>query len=153
MFKKFLNKSQPQDDKSAQIREKVSRMNITEMRTYTNNKLKDFEICSEGLAEVMKRLIDEDESTSKRYIQDDDMDSKKKKAFDLVISVASSKKVTIEAVELIQDFTIVYASIIAKYDHDHKEIYSSRFKDALAKALVLVEKMNKFNHKRGVLGE
>ena len=102
---------------------RVSKMNLTEMRTYVNNKLANDEITEDGLYEVMKKLITPHETTMKLYIQIDDMDQKKKKAFDLIFLISQSKKITIQTVELMEKFTELYEDIIKKFDQDYKEIY------------------------------
>ena len=154
MFGNILGKSEQESGKEnahKEIMQKVSKMNLTDMRAYVNNKVKDFEITEDGLIVVLRRLILEDEHTSKRYIQSDDMDSKIKKAFDLVITIGSNKKISIAAIELIQQFTEVYAEIIANYDKEHKDIYSSRFKDTINKGIKLVGQMTALERKMGVL--
>jgi len=153
MLGKVFKKEKKEKSSNEEIANRVSKMNITEMRTYVNNKIKDFEICSDGLVEVLKRLVHEDKNTSKRYLQIDDMDTKKKKAFDLINIIARSKKISMPAVELIQEFTVVYEDIINKYDKDYKEIYSSRFKDSINKSIEIMGEIAMFERKRGVLGE
>ena len=154
MFGKLLGKSEENSDSDSEYEEvfqKISKMNLTEMRSYVNNNIKDFEVSKEGLLAVMNRLVKEDEDTPNRYIKDDDMDSKIKKAFELVLIVASSKKICIATIEIIQEFTEVYAEIIAKYDTEYKQIYSSRFKDAIENAVNLVGELTKIEKKMGVL--
>jgi len=154
MFGNILGKSEEEsgeENNHKEIAEKVTKMNLTQMRTYVNNKLKEFEVCEDGLVVVMRRLVLEDEHTSKRYLQEDDMDSKIKKAFDLVITIGSNKKISITAIELIQQFTEVYADIIAKYDTDYKEIYASRFKDTIQNAVNLVGEVTKIEREMDTL--
>lgn len=155
MFGNLLGKKKESApvNENAHVALKVSKMNLTEMRTYVNNKLSDFEITNEGLIEVMNRLVFIDEKTSKTYLQMDDMDTKKKKGFDLVLIVAKSKFVSVEIVELLQEFLKVYEELIAKYDKDFKEIYSSRFIDATELAIDSVNKHSEFQRKSKVLGE
>ena len=152
MFGNILGKSKDNIvvDDSADIALKVSKMNLTEMRSYVNNKIDDFEITQAGLIEVMKKLTAADEKT---YLQIDDMDSKKKKGFDLVLMIANSKQISVKTVELLQEFTVVYKDLIAKYDTDYKEIYESRFTDALEQSINNVNKLSEFDRKREVLGE
>jgi len=155
MFGSLLGKKKDDTDvaTNGDIALKISKMNLTEMRSFVNNKLSDFEITQDGLVEVMKKLTITDEKTSKTYLQSDDMDSKKKKGFDLVIMIANSKHISAEAVELLQEFTVVYNELILKYDTDNKEIYSSRFTDALLQSINNVNKHSEFDRKRKVLGE
>ncbi len=136
-------------DDNADIALKVSKMNLTEMRSYVNNKINDFEITQSGLVEVMKKLTAADEKT---YLQIDDMDSKKKKGFDLVLMIANSKHISAEAVELLQEFIVVYHDLILKYDTEYKEIYASRFSDALEKSIDNVNKYSELQRKSNVLG-
>ena len=116
MFNNILGKTKKEMNKDAGksvLIEKISRMNLTDMRIYVNNQLNDFKIDEDGLNEVMRRLISKDEHDN-RFIESDSMDIKKKKAFDLVILVASNKKITIIATELIQKFINLYNDIIIK---------------------------------------
>lgn len=152
MFSKILGKSKSEavEDNSAII-EKVSKMNLSDMRVYVNNKLKDFEICEDGLTQVMRRLISED-ANEKRFIQNDAMDSKIKKAFDLVIIIAANKRMTMATSELIGEFIVLYSDIIKKFDTDNKQIYESKLKDALTNSIATIQTMTELNNKMKVLG-
>ena len=152
MFGKILGKKK-ENTGVDNIALKVSKMNLTEMRSYVNNRLDDFEITPDGLIEVMKKLTTIDEKNSKRYLQIDDMDTKKKKGFDLVLLIASSKYISVEVIELLQEFIKVYEELIAKYDIDFKEIYASRFLDAIELAIDNVNKQTEFQRKQKVLGK
>ena len=154
MFGKILAKSKKNSkeaNSNKELKQKISKMNLTDMRLYVNDNLKDFPLSEEGLVEIMRRLTQKDSSTSKRYIEIGDMDSKIKKAFDLVISVASSKKVSVKATELIQEFSNIYANLILKYDTQYKEIYSSRLKDSLQKAIITVEQISQIEERMDFL--
>jgi DNA repair ATPase RecN len=143
-----------QEDREYQrLVDKISKMNLTDMRLYVNNKIKDFEVSEDGLNEVINRLTTLDVKTKGYYLKIDDMDSKKKKAFDLVLMIAKHKKANLVTVELIQSFIDVYKDIIEKYDYDHKEIYKSRFEDALEIALANIAKKAEFKYKMNVLQE
>ncbi|MCD6433482.1 MAG: hypothetical protein J7L21_05510 [Sulfurimonas sp.] len=156
MFGNILVKKKsevPNEDKiHAELVEKISKMKLTDMRAYINSKVLNFEVCEDGLVEVMRRLITKNSETSKRYIEVDDMDSKIKKGFDLVISVALHNKITVVAVEQIQEFIELYSDIITKYDRDHKQIYETRLKDSLSKAISNVSEMTELKRKMSVLG-
>lgn len=128
MFSKFLKKKDKTQNNLEELRKKISDMDISTMRTYINNKE---EITEQGLIEVLKRVISINETTQKRFIEIDDMDIKIKRAFDLVLSISVSKKITIEAIELIQEFISLYGDIIEKYDKENKQIYGSRFIETL----------------------
>jgi hypothetical protein len=141
------------DDNHQHIVEKISKMNLSDMRAYVKNHIKDFEVCEDGLQELMHKLVTKDEDTLKYYINSDDMPTKKKKAFDLIILIASSRKITPKVVEYMQKFLEVYADIIAAYDREYKEIYSSRFKDAISLAVANINQRTTLQNKMNVLGE
>ena len=92
------------------------------------------------------------EESEKRYIQIDDMDSKIKKGFDLIITISSSKKISVEAVELIQEFIAVYQEIIEKFDRQNKQIYASKLNDALNSAIKGVNRRSQAEYKLNILG-
>lgn len=144
MFKIFLNKKNNKEIKSEELQKKISTMDLTSMRTFINNKE---EITEEGLIEVLKRVIKKDDTTKKRYIEIDDMDVKIKKSFDLILSIASNKKITIKAIELIQEFITLYDDIIEKYDRDNKQIYKNKLKEALETAVLTMVEISNIKRK------
>ncbi|MEN4053069.1 MULTISPECIES: hypothetical protein [Sulfurimonas] len=141
------------DEVHAALVEKISKMNLTEMRSYIKNKIKDFEVSEDGLIEVMQRLTMEDKKTKTYYLKSDDMDTKKKKAFDLILAIAESKKINFTVVDLMQKFLEVYKDIITEYDREHKEIYGSRLIDAVNLALANINEKAALKNKMDVLGE
>lgn len=147
MLGKIFNAKKEEDktNSNSEIIDRISKMNLTEMRTYVRNGIKDLEICEFGLKEVTNRLIE--------YLKSDDMPSKKKKAFDLLILIANSKKITIDTVEYMQSFLANNKEIIDAYDREFKDIYSSRFEDALGVALNNLEEMSNLQKKMKILGE
>jgi hypothetical protein len=155
MFSGVLDKKKKSvsEHTNSEIVLKVSKMNLTEMRAYVNNKLANEETKEDGLYEVMKKLITPHETTMKLYIQMDDMDQKKKKAFELIFLISKSKKITIETVELMQKFTVLYVDIIKKFDQDYKEIYESKLGDAIKHALVNLNELAELQKKINILGE
>jgi len=157
MFSKILGKKKEttsqEDKKKVQLLDKISKMNITEMRSYVNNKIETFPIDEDGLTAVVERLITQNEKTKLFYIKSDDVDSKKKKAFDLLLLTAKSKKITFTTVEKIQEFLKIYKEIITEFDTQNKEIYNSRFNDAIALALKNIDKITEFKNKMNILRE
>ena len=155
MFGKILGRKKDdiseEDKATTEIVERISKMNLTDMRAYVRNGMKGFESCEDGLVAIMNRVLTRDEETQKRYIEIDDMDSKKKKGFELVLSVGAHKRVTVTSVEQIQEFITLYEDIILKFDKEYKQIYGSRLKDSLANALATVEVMSHINRKVEVL--
>lgn len=157
MFSKIINKIKSKNDdtdkKKLELIEKIASMNLTDMRSYVKNKIQGFEVTTEGLQEVLKKLTAINEDTSKRYLELDDMDSKVKKAFELVLSIASDNKINIDSVELIQEFTNLYSDIIAKYDTENKQIYGSKLKNSIENAILTVNARLEFNQKHSVLNK
>jgi len=135
MFSKILGKlKKDSTDENHKLIEKISKMNLTDMKSYINNKMDDFPVDEDGLSEVLHKLLKIDDKTSKRYIEFDDMDSKIKKGFDLILAILKNKKVTVVTIELVNEFLENSRDIIQKYDNDHKEIYCTRFKDSISLA-------------------
>ena len=157
MFGKILGKKKEstseEEKEHTELIEKISKMNLTEMRSYVNNKLTALPLCEDGLSAVISKLANPDEQTQAMYLKMDDMDSKKRKAFELILLIAKSQKITFKTVELMQKFTETNAEIIAKYDKDNKEIYLSRFSDAIELALKNINEMAGLKVKMDVLGE
>jgi hypothetical protein len=155
MFGKILGKSKEEaskDSNNNKIIEKIQTMNLTDMRYYVNNKLKDFELSEDGLNEILRKINSVD-ANEKRFIDTDSMDTKLKKTFDLVIIIAKSKKITVTTLELIQEFMKIYDDLIQKFDKDNKQIYSSKLKDALSGAVNSLSTMSEVNEKIKVLGD
>ena len=153
MFGKILGKNKEETNTKTSYNEivnKISKMNLTDMRLYVNNKLTSFEISEDGLYEVMRRLVSKDDN-NRRFIESDAMESKIKKAFDLVIIISKSKKINVKTTELIQQFIELYKDILHKYDTDNKEIYTSRLNDALANAIIMVNGKTDYKLKMKVL--
>lgn len=153
MFKKFFVKStiDSLESHNKHILERIAKMNLVDMRSYVKGSIKDLELNDFGLIEIMRRLTTKDHENSQYYLHSDDMDSKKKKAFELFLLVAKSKKVTIETVALLQEFVKLYEEIICDYDHEYKDIYKSRFDDAIAFALVTIESRAALKNKMNLL--
>ena len=155
MFSKIMGKKKEGDTQESKILNEVSKkiepMNLTEMRTYVNNKILNFEVSTVGLFAIMNKLTLADASTGRYYLVESDMDVKKKKAFDLVLMIAESKKIDLKVLESIQNFVEVYAHLIAKFDNDNKQIYASRFKDMLEQAIKGFTNIAKEQNKMNVL--
>jgi len=155
MFNNILGKSKKEsneDSNCQEISEKISKMNLTDMRIYVNDKLNDFKVSEDGLSEIMRRLTSKN-ANGKRFIESDAMDSKIKKAFDLVILISKNKKMTIVTAELIQTFIEMYRDLIVKFDKDYKQIYASLLKDSLNNSIDIIASMAEINKKTKVLGK
>jgi len=156
MFNKIFSKNSSKEEKSEEkdslLIQRLPSMNLTDMRLYVKNSIHEMESTENGLVEILKRLTLEDETSSKRYIESDNMDSKIKKAFDLVIVIAEHKKITLDAVELIQEFINVYQGIILNFDRQNKQIYESKLRTALEKSIEGVNQITALQRKMDVLG-
>jgi translation initiation factor 2 beta subunit (eIF-2beta)/eIF-5 len=156
MFKKLLGKKKEDNSQEqkehAELVEKISKMNLSEMRSYINNRL-DMEVSEAGLGGVLDKLTQPNPQTQNYYLQEDDMDSKKKKAFELILLIAKSQMISFEIVEKIQKFIEHYHTMITTYDKKYKEIYTSRLSDAVELALANINKMSQLKVKMDILGE
>ena len=157
MFSKMLGKlkdsSSDEDRQRRDLVEKISKMNLTDMRAYINNRVPNFQVDEDGLIEVLNRLLEVDEKTSKRYINMDDNDSKIKKAFDLVLNILTNKKITVTAIELVNEFLENSKDIIHKYDKENKQIYFSKFNDAIESAVNNMNARSELQRKMDVIGD
>jgi len=141
LFTKFLKSLKgSQRENSNKLLDKISKMDLVEMRIYINEKLDDFEVDDFGLHEVVKKLINMNEQSSKYFLQENDLDSKKKKAFELLLLILQHKKTSIAVIESTQEFLDVYDKLIKQYDKDNKDIYESKIKKLMSLA---VDRINK----------
>jgi len=156
MFGKLLGKikgeSGDEGHENSELIAKISKMNLTDMKAYINNRVPDFQIDEDGLSEVMRKLLKLDEKTSKRYVEIDDMDSKIKKGLELILVILVNKKITVTTIELVTEFLDMSKDIIEKYDKEHKQIYDSRFKEALSTAVDIVNTHAEITRKNSVIG-
>ncbi|MBA3026049.1 MAG: hypothetical protein FP820_06500 [Sulfurimonas sp.] len=155
MFDNLFGKKSKVDDEvtiNAHIAEKIAHMNLTDMRAYLNNRITGFDVCEFGLSEVMKKLTTEDEESEQRYLKIDDMDTKIKKAFDIVLMIAVHKKISVKTVEYMQEFLEVYRDIIESFDTRNKQIYGSKLADGLKMAIKGVNAREELKNKMQVLG-
>jgi len=146
------DKSESKNLNSAFI-EKISKMNLTQMRSYVKNNLNDFPVSIEGINEILKKLTSFDEKTQTYYIKNDDMDVKKKKAFDLIIAILTSKHINIQTIELAQKFLENYKEMINDFDKTNKQIYALKLKENLENAIVTINQYADLQAKMNVLGE
>jgi hypothetical protein len=152
MFKKLLGKKKDNSTNTSEVQQKIEKMNLSEMRTYLKNHIPDLEVCEDGVVSVLERLNSIDSSKNK-FVEDDAMDSKKKKLFELVIVAATHKKVSAKSVELIQHFIDIYTEMITDYDKRNKQIYMSRLNDALNVSVNMVNHLSTLKRKTNILGD
>jgi len=144
MFSNLLGKlSSDETNEDLILEEKIAKMDLSEMRLYVNDKLTDFKVTEFGLHEIIKKLISKNENTSQFYIADNDMDSKRKKAFELLILILAHKNISVLSLESAEKFLEVYEEMIKKYDYDNKNIYNKKIKDMMSLA---INKINMKSH-------
>jgi len=157
MFSKILGKKKSttpkEETQNTELLNKISKMNLVEMRSYVNGKILDLPLCEDGLSAVISKLSEANEQTKKFYLQNDDMDTKKKKAFDLILLIAKSQKITFKTVEGMQKFLEVYAELINEYDKEHKEIYADKLSSAIDLSLNNIQEIAALKSKMEILGE
>ncbi|MCX6075458.1 MAG: hypothetical protein NTW78_01075 [Campylobacterales bacterium] len=157
MFENIINilknSDSGSDKKKLEMIDKISKMNLTDMRAYMKSSMQGFEPSEEGVIEILKKLTTVNEETSERYLANDDMDSKIKNCFELVLVIASDIRITIDAIELIQEFINVYADIIADYDTKYKQIYGLKLKNSIKNAIRIVNTKTDFSRKENVLND
>ena len=139
------------EEEYSQVAQRIARMNLSDMRMYVKNSIKDFEISIDGLNEVMNRLVSPINEKGEYYLKVDDMDSKKKKAFELVLLVSNSKRISMQSIELIKQFIELYKDMIRDFDQRNKDIYVSRLKDAIETAIINIQTIATLHNKLDVL--
>ena len=145
MLRKILGKKKKGEEEEQfdpALVEKIAKMDLISMRLF----IKSEEIDVDGIILVMQRLITPNEK-GLYYLKDDDMDTKKKKAFDLVLLICESKKISSKTLEMVQKFIEVYEKLIRAYDTQHKEIYINRFKKGVEGALINLQTLTHIHTK------
>lgn len=150
MFKKILGKKD-KNSVNSELAQKIDVMDLTEKKSYLNNKISNMPVTREGVIEVVKSLIKEDPKTKKRYIKIDDHDSKKKKGFDLIISISTHKFITLPVVDLLREFEDVYKDVIEKFDKDNKQTYADKIKKAIKNSIVTIETIASIHNTTDIL--
>jgi hypothetical protein len=156
MFSKMLGKmksSSSDNQENRELVDRISKMNLTDMRAYINNRVPDFPVDEEGLSEILHKLLEVDEKTSKRYIDIDDMDSKIKKGFDLILVILKNKKITVTTIELVNEYLELSRDMVQKYDKDNKQIYCTKFKDSIALAVDNMNAKSELQRKMDVISD
>jgi len=157
MFSKILGKkkgvTELEETHNTELLSKISKMNLVEMRAYINNKIQDLPLCEDGLSAIITKLSEPNEQTKKLYLQKDDMDTKKRKAFELILLMAKSQRITFKTVEGMQKFLEVYDELINQYDKEHKDIYRDKLSSAVKLALNNIEEIAALKSKMEILGE
>ena len=152
MFKKLLGKSENKSENSEKgFQEYLSKIGISDMRTLLLGQVEKFPVDENMIIEILKKITHEDEKTNKRFLENNDTDIKLKKAFDTVITAASSKKVTVEAIELMQKFVLMYKDLIESFDTRNKQIYMHKLTKATELSINTVEQLTAYMNKMAVI--
>ena len=152
MFKKLLGKSENKSENGLkELQEYLSKIGISEMRTLLLGQVEKFPVDENMIIEILKKITHEDEKTNKRFLENNDTDIKLKKAFDTVITAASSKKVTVEAIELMQKFVLMYKDLIESFDTRNKQIYMHKLTKATELSINTVEQLTAYMNKMAVI--
>ena len=117
------------------IAHKISTMNLTEITNYMDNKIVNFEPDIIGLEEIMKKFITPVANTKKLCLRIDDMDTKKKKCFVLVLKIIEHRDTNIKILKMIQKFCFVYEELIKKFDYDYSSKYQAKFEETIENRL------------------
>ena len=152
MFKKLLGKSKKKSENSVkEFQEYLSKIGLSDMRILLLGQVEKFSVDENMIVEILKKITHEDEKTNKRFLESNDSDAKLKKAFDTVITAAGSKKVSVEAIELIQKFMIMYKDLIESFDTRNKQIYMHKLTKATELSINTVEQLTAYMNKMAVI--
>lgn len=153
MLNKLFGKKEDVDleNKHSELAEHISKMGMAELRSLLLGQIERFKVDENTIIEILKRLTHEEHE--KRFIEKDDNDIKLRKAFELVITAANSKKMSVEAVELIQKFITMYKDIIEDYDTRNQQIYMHKLTKAIELSIAMVEQISGFINKMAVIKE
>ncbi|MFT7859737.1 MAG: hypothetical protein ABXS93_02250 [Sulfurimonas sp.] len=91
----------------------------------------------------MKKLTSPINDKGEYYIKQDDMDAKKKKAFELVLLVSGSKKLSIATLDKIKEFIDLHSDMIKEYDNSNKDIYLDRLKKGYETAMINIQTISR----------
>jgi len=140
MFNKILGRKEgaKEDKEHSELVQRISKMDLTEMKSYVNNRISSMPVSRDGLVEILKLLLKEDKKTKTRYLKIDDNDAKIKKGFDLVIAISTHSMITFPVIKLLQEFEEVYKDIIDKFDTDNKQTYKSKLKKAVENSVTTI---------------
>ena len=141
MFNKILGrkKGSSEDDKEhSELVQRISKMDLTEMKSYLNNRISTMPVCRDGLVAILNLLLKVDKKTNTRYLKIDDNDAKIKKGFDLAIKISTHNLITFPVIKALQEFESVYKNIIEKFDTDNKQTYKSKINKAIQNAVLTI---------------
>ncbi|MEO1953676.1 MAG: hypothetical protein ABGW74_03125 [Campylobacterales bacterium] len=154
MFNKILGRTKNDDSgnkEHSELMQKISKMDLTEMKSYVNNRISSMPVSREGLVVVLEHLLKVDKKTNTRYLKIDDNDAKIKKGFDLAIAISTHSLITFPVIKLLQDFIEAHKDIIEKFDRNNKQTYRSKLKKAVENAIITIGMIADINNASDVL--
>ena len=125
---------------------------LSDMQAYVRGQNPAHPLDEKGLVKVIQKVITKAKPSKsfpegKRYVESGDNDIRIKKLFDLMLSICTNPKLSLEAIEHIETFHSLYWDIIEAYDQRHKQIYGDRLKDHMLKAVATVETKTHLHNK------
>ena len=152
MLNKLLGKKEKKTkDNTKELQEYLSKIGVSEIRSLLLGQVEKFPVDEVMIVEILKKMTYEDAKTEKKFLESSDNDIKLKKAFDTVITAANHKKITIEAIELIQKFIQMYKDIIEEFDKRNKQIYMHKLTKAIEGSLEIVAQITAYANKMAVI--
>ncbi len=152
MLNKLLGKKEKKTkDNTKELQEYLSKIGVSEIRSLLLGQVEKFPVDEVMIVEILKKMTHEDAKTEKKFLESSDNDIKLKKAFDTVITAANNKKITIEAIELIQKFIQMYKDIIEEFDKRNKQIYMHKLTKAIEGSLEIVAQITAYANKMAVI--
>lgn len=144
MFDKIKNKNSGETEEDTVFTALIASWNLTEIKTYLQNKNPDFPLSSRGIDTVLNRFTSQEKPSDKypngkRMVELDDNDVRIKKAFDIILLLSKSSHLSMESVEKMERFRELHCDVIEKFDKQNAQTYEHKLKEAIANAIILVE--------------
>jgi hypothetical protein len=154
MFKNRLFNRNKQSDSA--LNQEMRDWTLTDLQAYIRGQNPVHTLDEKGLVEVIRKVTSKEKPTKaypegKRFVEAGDNDIRIKKLFDLMLSICTSPKLSVEALEQIETFHSLYWDIIEAYDKRHKQIYGDRLKDHTLKAVATVETKTHLQNKMDLI--
>ena len=144
MFDKIKKKDLGKEGEDSVFTALVASWNLTDIKTYLQNKNPDFPMNAMGVETILNRFTtrakpDKKYVEGKRMVDIDDNDIRVKKAFDIILLLSKNTLLQMQSVEKMERFRILHEDVIEKFDKQNAQTYSHKLKEAIANAIILVE--------------
>lgn len=120
------------EKKITQMRRVVSSWDKKELQAYVYNHNKSYPCSDAGMAAILERFTECNE------FQIGHMSEELKAGFDIVLSIARNKKITLLTTDLIFDFIKSFEEVIHNYDRQSAQTYYHKLINAYEKSIELV---------------